>query len=132
MKFAARIFMRLYLADSLREFSKKLITSSIRFSDLFRLISAAFQRKRVATRPTPWTLNRRRQLFAIISRVRPVEERSTATGGIVGMRRSASRVSTSARTGTGTSTGIAGMWESLWKGPSVWKAPRGIAREWSD
>lgn len=85
----------------------------------------------MATRPTPWILNHHRQLFAIINLVRLVEERSTATDEIVEMRKNASRVSTNAKTDTGTSIGTVGMWESLLRDPNVWKAPRGIARGWS-
>lgn len=113
--------------------SKELIVIlSIQFSYMFCLMFAAFQRKRAAIRLIPWTLNHRRQLFVIINPVRLVEGRNIAIEEIVEMRRSASRVSTNVKTDTETSIGIVGMWESLWKDPNVWKAPREIAREWSD
>jgi len=51
---------------------------------------------------------------------------------IVGMRKNGSHVSTSVKTDTGISIGIVGIWESLWKDPNVWRAPRGTAREWND
>ena len=86
----------------------------------------------MATRPIPWISNHRRQLFAIINLVRLVEERSTATGEIVEMRKNANRVNTNVKTdNTGTSIGTVGMWESLSKDPNVWKAPRGIVRGWN-
>lgn len=47
------------------------------------------------------------------------------------MKKNANHVNTNVRIGTEINTGIVGMWESLWKDLSVWKAPKENVTEWN-
>lgn len=98
---------------------------------MFDFIFPVFQKKKAVILLTRWILNHRKQLFAIINQVRLVEEKNTVIEEVAGMRKNVNRASTNARTDTGTNTGIVGMSESLWRDPSAWRLPRGVAREWS-